>query len=376
MMSALTYPVLLIAALFVATESTRIKISTGIQSSMFASSMNLKPACHDLVWERSKYYNKKLYALVKRRPEVKFYKSDTAFQQLSQALDKVLPGTRTTAGEFLTELRRNGCPTYIYGGAVRDTLLGRDSKDIDAETDCRPQSVAAICMKAFGRDLCHHSSPSSLLVNFGSKDHIDKAVDMASNSYTFYGSKNYLEYSPNALAFDYGGANVIIGLSKFSVEDACNMKIRIPADDWEAWASIIRGDHGKKIFRYWKLRAKGFHPVDKKTKDFIIHKAHAYIHHNNGWFRMKKYYCSIVYGSDYVFHYGRKPYAREGCHQQWKTCNYLKMETGMQDKAQRFKEIIYDDLRWMLPTCGKFLLSYTYILIHKYVYQLFCICIR
>jgi len=356
MMNGFIYSVLLIAALFAASETTRIKISTGIQSSMLASSMSLKPACGDLTRERSKYYNEKLYALVKSRPEVKFYKSDTAFEQLCLALNKVLPGTRTTAGHFLTELRRKGCPTYIYGGAVRDTLLGLDSKDIDAETDCRPQTVANICIKAFGKDLCHHSRPSSLLVNFGSKDHIDKAVDMAPNSDTFYGSKNHLEYSPNALAFDYGGANVVIGLSEHSVEDACNKKIRIPADDWDAWANIRKGDHGKKIFRYWKLREKGFHPVDKKTKYFVVHKAKAYIR-NSGWFQMKKYYCNIIYGSDYVHHYGRKPYVREGCSQQRKMCNYLKMETGTQDKAQRFKEIIYDDLRWTLPTCGMWFLS-------------------
>ncbi len=350
MMSALTYPVLLIAALFVATESTRIKISTGIQSSMFASSMNLKPACHDLVWERSKYYNKKLYALVKRRPEVKFYKSDTAFQQLSQALDKVLPGTRTTAGKFLAELRRNGCPTYIFGGAVRDTLLGRDSKDIDAETDCELKIVADICIKAFGKKLCHHRGPNSKLVNFGSKKYIDKAVDMVNNEYTFYGSKNSLEYSPNALAFDYGGANVIIGLSKYSVEDACNMKIRIPADDWEAWAEIRR-DGGKKIFRYWKLRTKGFSPVDQKTTDFVIRKARAYMNHND-WSQMKVYYCNIMYGTKTVRVYERKPYVKEGCSLPWNACNKFK-ETGVQDKAQRFKKLIYNDLRWRLPTCGK-----------------------
>ncbi len=310
MMSALTYPVLLIAALFVATESTRIKISTGIQSSMFASTMNLKPACYDLVLERSKYYNKKLYALVKRRPEVKFYKSDTAFQQLSQALDKVLPGTRTTAGEFLAELRRNGCPTYIFGGAVRVTLLGRDSKDIDAETDCELKIVADICIKAFRSDLCHFrgTDDNIMLVNVGSKAHIDKTVDMGSNKNNFFESTNYLEYSPNTVAFDYGGANVVIGLSKYSVEDACNKKIRIPSDDWETWkdSNVIKFDHGKKLFRFWKLRAKGFEPYNKKTTDFIISKAREYISRRDNWYPMKTFYCNITYGTNRVKNYAKK----------------------------------------------------------------------
>ena len=61
-------------------------------------------------------------------------------------------------------------------------------------------------------------------------------VDMAPSSQTFYGSKNHLEYSPNALAFDYGGENVIIDLCGTAVEDACKqiIGIPVPAQDWDA----------------------------------------------------------------------------------------------------------------------------------------------
>ena len=184
-------------------------------------------------------------------------------------------------------MRKSGCPTYIFGGAVRVTLLGLDSKDIDAETDCKSGKIIHLCKNKFGGQLCHQRGQ---LINFGSQQHVAQMVDMASTSQTFYGSKNSLEYSPNALAFDYGGENVIIALCGTAVTDACNKKIRIPAKDWNAWATIRANDKGKKIFRYWKLRAKGFQPYDKATEAYIVKKAKQQITFWKGWLAMKKYY--------------------------------------------------------------------------------------
>ena len=341
----------LVAMLFAMAEATRIKFSFGVRDNTFASSMNLKPACKDLKEVDQKHLEKvsRYYALIKNRPEVKFYISKTALDQLGLALNKQLPGTENTAGDFLEEVRKSGCPTYIFGGAVRDTLLGLDSKDIDVETDCKSGKIIQLCKKKFGGQLCHQRGQ---LINFGSQQHVAQMVDMASTSQTFYGSKNHLEYSPNALAFDYGGENVIIALCGTAVIDACNKQIRIPAQDWDAWATIRKNDQGKKIFRYWKLKAKGFKPYNDATEEYIVAQAVEYIK-NDGWLAMKKYYCSIMYGNNWVkryiyYRYGHKYYS-EGCDISKEACD----NTNIQEKAKHFKAIIHSDLKWQLPTCGE-----------------------
>ena len=351
--------ILLVCLFFVMAESTRIKIPLQDRYSTMASSMTFDKGCDDKI-EQNKV-PKQLEKLKQRRAEVKFFKSDNAAEKLEADLNRILPGTTTTAGAFLAKLREKKCPTYIFGGAVRDALLGVDSKDIDAETDCKPSKVAAICKEAFkNKNLCHQHHPQSRLVNFGSKDHIDKAVDMAPNTDTFYGSKKHLEYTPNSLAYDYGGANVVIGLTGTAVDDTCNMTIRIPVEekDWKAWATIRKNDHGKKIFRYWKLKSKGFEPIDdNKTDAFLIKEAKEHINNNKGkyprWLKMKKYFCSIMYGhNNFVkYYYDHRNRRTEGCDIEKKDCK--KYKNGKAKKASDFKKIIFQDLKWTLPTCGE-----------------------
>ena len=350
--------VLLVCLFFVMTESTRIKIPLQDCYSTTASSMAFDKGCDDKIEQNE--VPKQLEKLKKHREEVKFFKSDNAAEKLGADLNRTLPGTTRSAGEFLTKLRDKGCHTYIFGGAVRDALLGVDSKDIDAETDCEPAHVVNICREAFKNENLCHRYRKSRLVNFGSKDHIDKAVDMAPNTDTFYGSKKHLEYTPNSLAYDYGGANVIIGLTGTAVDNACNMTIRIPVEekDWKAWATIRKNDHGKKIFRYWKLKSKGFEPIDdNKTDAFLIKEAKEHINNNKGkyprWLKMKKYFCSIMYGKNFVHYYNNSNGGTEGCCIKKEDCENYK--NGKAKKASDFKKIIFQDLNWTLPTCGEWL---------------------
>ncbi len=88
MTNTFIYPALLIAALFVATKSTLIKILPGTRTTRSASSMNLKSACQDLETEKSVDYNEKLSALAKRRLEVTFHKSKMVYDVLTKAVKK------------------------------------------------------------------------------------------------------------------------------------------------------------------------------------------------------------------------------------------------------------------------------------------------
>ncbi|MCL1857119.1 MAG: CCA tRNA nucleotidyltransferase [Kiritimatiellaeota bacterium] len=59
----------------------------------------------------------------------------------------VAPFRETPAGRVAGALRRAGHETYFAGGCVRDTLLGREPKDIDVATAATPEEIEALFPK-------------------------------------------------------------------------------------------------------------------------------------------------------------------------------------------------------------------------------------
>ncbi len=53
------------------------------------------------------------------------------------------------ATEAVRELRNRGFTAYFAGGSVRDSLLGRPSKDVDIATDALPEQVVGVFPKSF-----------------------------------------------------------------------------------------------------------------------------------------------------------------------------------------------------------------------------------
>jgi tRNA nucleotidyltransferase (CCA-adding enzyme) len=53
------------------------------------------------------------------------------------------------AGALLTTLKKNGFESYVVGGAVRDSLLGREVADFDIVTTANPEQVSSIFPKTF-----------------------------------------------------------------------------------------------------------------------------------------------------------------------------------------------------------------------------------
>jgi hypothetical protein len=83
------------------------------------------------------------------------------------------------------------------------------------------------------------------------------------------------------------------------VVDTCNKRIRIPVppDQWENW---YNGDSWK-IFRYWKLRAKGYTVPDDALPSFIKNKTKEIleIKIKDGIETFKKSFCKYAFSGKY-----------------------------------------------------------------------------
>ena len=85
---------------------------------------------------------------------------------------------------------------------------------------------------------------------------------------TFFGSGVALEYTTNSLAYFSSGLDIVIDVTGYGINDTCNKEIRIPVgkDMRYEWANYKNDT--TKVYHYWKLRVKGYNPVDMNTNCF------------------------------------------------------------------------------------------------------------
>ncbi len=206
--------------------------------------------------------------------------------QLVVGLDMV------SAAKVIEVLKREGCPAYIFGGIVRDQFLGVPSNDVDLEVDCGIAMVVGVCRREWGGAVCGQDNRP--ITHIGTSRH-PLALDLATTNTTFYGPLTNLEYTANSLAYDLNGRDVVLDLTGNGVEDVCNRKIRIPSDDgsrssWEAWSTPTR------LYRYWKLRVKGFTAIDTATYEYVTSQVRALIDADMPrGVSFKKFYCEKAF---------------------------------------------------------------------------------
>jgi len=201
--------------------------------------------------EVDKLKNKELIELDRLRPQTKYYSSFEVKKDMGELVLKKVVGTDYSALDFIQVMLEAECTVYLLGGSVRDTLMGKvqQVKDIDIDTCCEVDKVKELCEKNFDKKHCFIFGN---FFQFGSQGHQPDRLDIAVNEDTFQTPQlTCLEYSPNALAYEYGIDFVVVDFTGFSVRDACTKQIRIPIakDDMDAWANERVNDGGRKIFR-------------------------------------------------------------------------------------------------------------------------------
>lgn len=295
---------------------------------------------------------------------VSFFSSDNAKGYVDQCIfDRSVffnetPHDTVTVRDVFSALMQGGCYPFFYGGLVRDLFLeGTKPADVDVEAHCALDDVQRICVERWGTMSdtgCRVSTRAHIGVQNDSPDDI---IDAASTNSTFFANLSALEYTVNSLAYDLNGNNsIIVDLSGVGVEDVCNKTIRIPSDDgsvrsWDDWRQMPNINEGRlKLYRFWKLRFKGFTPFNKTLRYYIVqHVLQAINDTTNDPNSFEKFYCKTVYDGKYD----------EGT----KTCSIsIEKCTEREDTAATYRQLFSEDfgdnfstLKAVIPiaTCGE-----------------------
>ena len=230
-------------------------------------------------------------------PTAKAGRSDPVTAGINRFFTLKVPGLGgTIISEVLDILKQDGCLSFPYGGSVRDQFLEAPPVDLDMETNCDADTFYGICVQNWGVTNCPRFSPTSPIIHIGNsaaKDGETEILDAANWNATFFGTGKDLEYTTNANTYFAENLNIVIDLTGTGVTDTCNKIIRIPVDpgDRSEWVS------NTKVYRFWKLRIKGYQASDIDTMSYIVSEAKTRIQKNPKYFQ--QFYCKTVLNGYY-----------------------------------------------------------------------------
>ena len=228
----------------------------------------------------------------------------TFHQGMNKALKARVPGLGTTTiKDVFDKLKQNGCICLQIGGSVRDQFLGGKVSDIDAESPCDVHKIVEICTRHWGKTYCNVSQKTEKvqIVQIGEDKGDGEKIDLGNWNKFFFGSLTNLEYTTNSLGYYDDAVNnrgIVIDFSGSGVNDTCNKVIRIPVprDQWDDWYS----GYYWKIFRYWKLLAKGYDAEGDELPSFIKKKTKDILKTTNGRNEFKISFFKYSLSGDYI----------------------------------------------------------------------------
>jgi hypothetical protein len=63
--------------------------------------------------------------------------------------------------EVINWMHEVGCLVFVWGGSVRDAVLGLAPTDIDLTVTCNPHYLKRVCVEQFGKANCARPRPGS-----------------------------------------------------------------------------------------------------------------------------------------------------------------------------------------------------------------------
>ena len=262
------------------------------------------------------------------RATTNIFSSDTVTNSIDNFLTtNGVEGIQESLQEILQYFAKERCYGFPFGGLVRDMFLGSAPKDLDMDVSCSVVTFYNKCVQRWSTSVCSINQKQTI-AHVGKRSDVQEQIDAAYYEKNFFGDLSGLEYTANALGYDSNENNVVMDVAGTGVEDVCTRKIRIPVGpaDWDKW---IQNNPPSVVYRYWKLRGKGFEAYDQETENFIMGKAKTQIMNDEVYFY--RFYCFSFIKGQYDYNYYK-------CYVPQIDCNVAKMN------QQRYNDILIADL--------------------------------
>ncbi len=185
---------------------------------------------------------------------------DKNYERIAAA---TIPGVtpKATFGEVFSKLESKGCKIWLWGGSVRDFLLGKPVFDIDVNFDCPTDTLASIINEAGWQPF----KQKGVYFKLGNNNKNTQYEHLEGKHFleSVAASLSDLEYTANALAYDIE-SKTILDKSGEGVNDACQKIVRIPTafgieneNTFNAWNIESQQSINNMIkkLRGWKLKS-------------------------------------------------------------------------------------------------------------------------
>lgn len=210
----------------------------------------------------------------------RIYRVNKLEEKYNALIEEDVKNMKNSYKNIFKEIRKISPTIYIYGGSIRDLLLDKKLSDVDILFDADIEEVKKLCKK--NKWACSKIDEKWSLIVFGSDIGVTLEGHYKSACYMNQKDVDY-DFTINRLVYDTKN-NLLIDLTGTGLVDLINEHIKIPVSrgKYFLWA---RTDWKRPLI-YFKLKLKGFTPVDNYTEKFIVD----YIERN-----FDKIYMGILY---------------------------------------------------------------------------------
>lgn len=193
-------------------------------------------------------------------------------EKIEKYLDEPIPGLEQTYRDVLNVIVKEGHNVWVLGGAIRDLLSPEEvhPKDLDFTFDCSIQEI----VKIFSRNNIPYTKIEGYdVISVGT----DQGGEMEGNENTFSikAKDEDLEFTVNTIHYHFNTGTFeprfVIGL-----DDLETKTLKVMATNLNEWLYSKQSDRPIKIFRYWKMRGKGYSGLNHLERFIVVETAKAY----------------------------------------------------------------------------------------------------
>lgn len=192
-------------------------------------------------------------------------------QRIEDYLKTQVPGLNYNYREILDMITHEGHDVWIIGGTIRDLLSPDENspKDLDFTFDCSLDDIEAILTK---NRVPYTRILEDDVINIGTKE---GGLEGVESSFSLQAKDENLEFTVNTIHYHLNSATFEPRF-KEGLKDLKEKKITVSTKNLNEWLYAGQSERPIKIFRYWKMRGKGYLGLTHLERFIIIEATKAY----------------------------------------------------------------------------------------------------